>query len=141
MLFQNATDVRKDWGRCIDTVVREKPIFVKRARDYICVINRDDIGLILSNIAFSANEFIEDDGSVTLSLNEIDIVSHGQDHDEALDNLAAEIEEYAQDYYADFEYWFSGLNRKVHYPYIMRVLALDDREKLKGIISCQPGKS
>lgn len=141
MLFQNATDVRKDWGRAIDTVVRVKPLFVKRARDYVCMINKDDIELILSNIAFSANEFIEDDGSVTLSLNEIDIVSHGKDHDEALDNLAADLEEYAQDYYSDFEYWFSGLNRKSHYPYIMRVLALDDREKLKGIITCRLGKS
>lgn len=141
MLVRNATEVRKDWGGVIDVVVREKPVFVKRSRDYVCLMDNKDLELLLSHANFSAQEFVEDDGSVTLSLNEMDISVNGRNHDEALSRLTEDMQEYAEEYYQDFNYWFSSLNRKAHYPYVMRILALDDVEKLKGLISCQPGKN
>ncbi len=141
MLVRNATDVRRDWGGAIDTAVREKPVFVKRSRDYICLLDNKDLALLLSHANFSAQEFVEDDGSITLSLNEMDISSNGKNRDDALSRLAADMQEYAEEYYQEFAYWFSSLNRKAHYPYVMRILALDDTEMLKGLITCLPGKS
>lgn len=141
MLVRNATDVRKDWGGVIDTVVREKPVFVKRSRDYICLLDKDDLALLLDSARFTADAFTEDDGSVTLSLREMDLVANGKDREEALSKLAADMQEYAEEYYQDFAYWFSAMNRKSHYPYVMRILSLDDVEKLKGLIECRPGKS
>ena len=141
MLVRNATDVRRDWGGVIDTVVREKPVFVKRSRDYVCLMDNKDLELLLSNVRFTADEFSEADGSVTLSLNEMDITANGKNKDEALANLASDMQEYAEEYYQEFAYWFSSLNRKSHYPYVMRILVLDNIEKLKGLISCQPGKN
>jgi hypothetical protein len=141
MLVKNATDIRKDWGGAIDTAVREKPVFVKRSRDYVCLLDNKDLALLLSNANFTAQQFTEDNGSVTLSLGEMDITANGKDMDEALRNLAANMQEYAEEYYQDFSYWFSALNRKSHYPYVMRILAIDDTEKLKGLIACQPGKN
>lgn len=35
MFALNVTDVRKDWGGFIDSVIREKPKFVKRSRDFM----------------------------------------------------------------------------------------------------------
>lgn len=35
----NATDVRKDFGKYIDEIVRTKPIMVKRSRDYFLGIS------------------------------------------------------------------------------------------------------
>ena len=141
MLVRNATDVRRDWGGVIDTVVREKPVFVKRSRDCICLVDREDFAALLENVRFSADEFVEADGSVTLSLRELDIAANGRDRDDALAKLAADMQEYAEEYYQDFQYWYTAKNRRNHYPYVMRILALDDVEQLKGLVTCQPGKS
>ncbi len=35
----SATDVRKNWSLVIDNVVREKPVYVKRTRDNVALIN------------------------------------------------------------------------------------------------------
>lgn len=140
MFIKNATDVRKEWGSVIDTVVREKPVFVKRSRDIIYLLNQNNINQLLSNYNFTAKEFMESDGSITLSLNEIDIIANALSHEEALNKLAFELTEYAEEYYSDFEYWYASMNRKSHYPYILRVLSLDDKEKLKELIACQAGK-
>ncbi len=141
MFIKNATDVRKEWGSVIDTVVREKPVFVKRSRDIIYLLSQNNINQLLSNYTFTANAFTENDGSITLSLNEVDIAANGKDQAEALDILARDLQEYAEEYYAEFEYWYASMNRKSHYPYILRVLSTDDKEKLKELITCQAGKS
>ena len=41
MLTLNATDVRKEWSTVIEKVVREKPQFIKRTRDYMFLANID----------------------------------------------------------------------------------------------------
>ena len=139
MQLKSSTDVRKEWSSTIDKVVREKPVAVKRSRDLVYLLSQKDIEQILSSYKFTANEFKEDDGSITLALNEIDIAVNAENEEAAVYKLAEDIKEYAEEYYDDFEYWYSSLNRKDHYPYILRVLALDDIEKIKEQIKCQAG--
>jgi antitoxin YefM len=141
MFIQSATKVRNDWGGTLDVVAREKPIFIKRSRDNFCLLNKKDFNLILDFMKFSAKEYTEEDGSITLSLNEIDIVANGSNHEEALNNLVEDMQEYAEDYYQDFSYWFTALNRKKHYPYIIRILTVDNVNQLKELVNCQVGKN
>lgn len=140
MQMRNSTEVRKDWSATIDTVVREKPVVVKRSRDLIYMLSQKDVEQILSSYEFSAEKFVEDDNSVTLALNEIDIVVNADNEAAALYELAKELKEYAQQYYEEFDYWYSALNRKAHHPYVLRILALDDIDKIKEQIKCQAGK-
>ena len=113
MLIQNATTVRKEWSRFFDKAVREKPVFVKRSRDLLYMLNEENLKTILSSYGFMAKKYNEADGSVTLSLNEVDIVSNGKTYELALDNLAKDLIEYSEEYYADFKYWHTSLNRKI----------------------------
>lgn len=39
MLAMNSTDVRKDWSRVVDSVVRDKPTIIKRTRDRMWLSN------------------------------------------------------------------------------------------------------
>lgn len=140
MLATNATDVRKNWSQVVDGVIREKPAFIKRTRDHMVLTNEKLFVDILSKYTFSANEYIEDDGSVTLSLNELDLVENAPTEAEAKEALAASILDYATDFYQDFGYWSNAENRKAHVPYIMRALLLDDIDKIGECIKCQVGK-
>jgi len=79
----------------------------------------------------------EADGSVTLSLNEIDLVENGKDESEARTKLAASILEYAEDYYNDFTYWGTAPNRRSHVPYVFKALFIGDIQKIGESIRCQ----
>jgi hypothetical protein len=141
MLVVNATDVRKEWGSFIDSIVREKPKVIKRSRDYIFTASVDMLKEILKPYTFTAEIYKEDDGTVTVSLNEIDLVENASCEEEAVEKLANALVEYAKDYYNDFQYWFSAPNRKSHLPFVLHVLLQDSIEGVKGLIRCQRGKN
>ena len=83
MIMEQATTVRKEWSAVCDSVIHNKPKFIKRTRDRMWFSNLDTMSEILSAYDFTAQRFIESDGSVTLSLNEIDLVENGKDEQEA----------------------------------------------------------
>ena len=74
--------------------MREKPVYVKRTRDNIDTLNE-----IMSAYRFYAKSFKEDDGSITLSTIDMDIVVNERDEESAKKRLAAYIKEYAEEYF------------------------------------------
>lgn len=136
----NATDVRRDWSLVIDSVVREKPAFIKRTRDELFLSDISAVALLLEAYEFNAIIYAEDDGSITLSLEEIDLVENAPSESEAIIQLSKSIQEYANDYYNDFSYWCRG-NRKSHFPYVLKALILNDADKIGGLIKCHHGKT
>ncbi len=141
MMTLNATEVRKEWSSVLDKVVRDKPQFIKRTRDRVWMSNMDTMEDILMGYDFTAEKSIEEDHSVTLTLNEIDLVENGETEKAARRLMAYAILEYAMDFYEDYSYWSSAPNRKKHIPYIFKALIIDDVEKLGESIICQDGKN
>lgn len=141
MLTMNATDVRKDWSEVVDRVIREKPQFIKRTRDYLMLSDINFMESLLSAYHFTVEESTEDDGSITLSLNEIDLVENGKTKEEAKRKLAESILEYSENFYTDFNYWSMAPNRKAHIPYVFKALILGNAAKIGELITCQSGKN
>jgi len=139
MLAINATTARNEWSTLVESVVREKPAIIKRTRDYLFLSNMNDLESILAAYTFHAETLIENDGSVTISLDEIDLVENAPDMPGAVSKLAKAILEYSEDYYNEFSYWSRG-NRKVHIPYVFKALILNDVNKIGGLIKCRRGK-
>lgn len=140
MEILNATDIRKNWGAFIDSIVRDKPRFIKRSRDYIFATSIDILKEILDEYKMTATLYEEKNGTITATLKEMDIVSNGSSKEEALDFLADNLIEYAEEYYREFEYWYSAPNRKKHLPYILKVLSVDEKKDILDMIKCQTGK-
>ena len=141
MLMEQATTVRKEWSAVCDSVIHDKPKFIKRTRDKMWFSNLETMSEILEAYQFTAKKFIEDDGSITLSLNEIDLVENGKDEHEARLKLAKSILEYSAEYYNEYELYSRSQNRKKHIPYIFKALIIDNPEKIGEIIYCQDGKN
>ena len=140
MVAMNETEVRKEWSSVVDRVVREKPIFIKRTRDKMWLSNLDTMAEILDAYEFTAEKFVEEDGTVTLSLREIDLVENAESEASARECLAQSIMEYAVDFYADYGYWSSASNRKKHIPYVFKALIMEDVKKLGESITCLDGR-
>ena len=141
MIMTNATEVRKNWSQVVDGVIREKPAFIKRTRDCMVLAKESLLADMLSVYDFSARKYIEEDGSITLSLNELDLVENAETEAAAKKALAKSILEYATDYYEEFAYWSNSANRKGHVPYVFRALLLDDINKIGECIKCQVGEN
>lgn len=141
MLMEQATAVRKEWSAVCDSVIHEKPKFIKRIRDKMWFSNLETVAQLLEAYHFTAAKYIEDDGSVTLSLNEIDLVENGEDEYEARMNMGRAILEYAADYYNEYETYSHSPNRKKHIPYIFKALIIDNPQKIGDMLQCQDGKN
>lgn len=141
MLMEQATAVRKEWSAVCDSVIHEKPKFIKRTRDKMWFSNLETMSEILSAYKFTADKYIEEDGSVTLSLNEIDLVENDENEQAARLALGKAILEYSVDYYNDYALYSHSPNRKGHIPYIFKALILDDPELIGENIQCQDGKN
>ena len=136
----NATQVRNEWSAVVDSVIREKPRFIKRTRDRMLLSDLNVIEEMLSVYTFTAITYIEDDGSVTLALKEIDLAENGKDEQTAVNKMAQAILEYSEDYYREFTLWYSAPNRKQHLPYVMKALIINDTDKIGELIICRPGE-
>ena len=141
MLMEQATTVRKEWSAVCDSVIHEKPKFIKRTRDRMWFSNLETISDILQVYQFTVLKYIEDDGSITFSLNEIDLVENGKNEQEVRLNMGKVILEYALDYYNEYEMYSRSPNRKKHIPYIFKALIMDDPEKIGDMLQCQDGKN
>jgi len=141
MLMEKATEVRKEWSSICDSVIHDKPKFIKRTRDKMWFSNLDTMAEILEAYLFTAKRFIEEDGSITLSLNEIDLIENGSNDSSARYALGNAILEYAMEYYNDYAFYSRSPNRKGHVPYIFKALIMDDPQQIGESILCQDGKN
>lgn len=141
MIMEQATTVRKEWSTICDSVIHEKPKFIKRTRDKMWFSNLETMIEILEAYHYTAQKYVEDDGSITLSLNEMDLVENGKNEKEARLNLAQSILEYALEYYDNYQLYAHSLNRKAHMPYVFKALIIDNPETIGDMIQCQDGKN
>lgn len=141
MYVLNATDVRRDWSSVMERAVREKPQFIKRTRDHMVLMDIRLLEVLLAAYRYTAVKAIEVDGSVTLYLNELDLVENAETEPEAKLLLGSAILDYAEDFYQDFSVWSSAPNRKSHIPYVLKALIIDDPKKIGESIECPAGET
>lgn len=141
MLMEQATAVRKEWSTVVDCVMHEKPRFIKRTRDKMWFSNLETMEEILKVYQFTANKWIEEDGSITLSLNEIDLIENGKEENEVRLKMGNAILEYAAEYYKEYEMYSHAANRKGHIPYIFKALIMDSAKEIGEGIQCRDGKN
>ncbi|MBQ3010780.1 MAG: hypothetical protein IJA20_03625 [Methanocorpusculum sp.] len=91
---------------------------------------------LLSHVCFAATQFKEADGSITLSADTLDIVSHGSNIREAKALFAKDVMEYAEEYYRNFDTYRQSPNRKDHLPYVIKSLCADSLKQLEESIIC-----
>lgn len=118
----SATGVRQNWGRFIDSVVHTRPAFVQRNRDRIAAMSIPDLKTVLKPYSFHLDYDREEDGSVSGSLREIDLVANAPTLDELKLALAGELMEYADEYLDEYQTYSTTPNRSAHVPYVLRVI-------------------
>jgi len=114
----------------IEKAIKEKPQFLKYADHTLMLSDVRSLESLLETYTFTADKFIEPDGSVTLFLNELNLVENAKTEDEAKKCLANSILEYAEDFYNGFSYWDSAPNLQSHIPYVFKALIINDAVRI-----------
>ena len=140
MLAMSSSDVRRSWSSVLDCAVRKRPVFIKRTRDRVMLCSTEMLEQIIGGVTLVANQFIEADNSVTLSLEELDITAHGDTLQSAKAELANNLLEYAEEYYREFELYSRAPNRKNHLPFVIKALIAKSPSELEDAIVCRVGK-
>lgn len=131
----NATEVRANFGGFIDTIVREKPQAIKRNRDVIMAVSKQQMKEILSAYEMTFEYEQDEDGMYVGSIVQIDdIVADGKSLEQLKIELARHLIEYAYDYENNYQRYYHAPNRQKHAPYVMRVLLEDDVESIAGLL-------
>jgi len=130
------TNARKTLTDIYDNVWhRYLPVIINRHQnEEVLLLRRELQQEILKAYCLKPEILLEENGSVTAALNEIDIAVNASNLGEAVDELVKEMKIYAQDYLDRFQLFLNAPNRKTHFPYIMRILLCDSDQEIKSLL-------
>lgn len=131
----SASEVRSNFSEFIDTVVRKNPVAFSRRRDNLIALSQEQLDALLNNCQFNVRFFNEEDRSITASLEEIDLIANSNSREEVLLELAEQLQNYAEDYFHDFQLFYGSPNRRHHFPYVLRVAIQDNIEGIRSLLN------
>lgn len=138
--YQSASEVRKEWSSTIDTVIRERPVFIQRTRDNLVLLDIATLRLAFRSLRFELSFYAEKDGSFTCTEDHLDLVENAETKEACIDQMILAMRDYANDYYNEFALWSAAPNRKDQIPYVLKILASTDEEIREDIV-CRDGKN
>ena len=79
---------------------------------------------LLATLTFTVQLVPEDDGSVTGSVEELDLFENSATKDGCMRLLLEDMKDYARDFCSEFALWSSAPNRRKHIPYVAKILQM-----------------
>lgn len=134
MQTMNASEVRREFSSFIDKVIREKPVAFKRNRDVVLSVSREQMVVLLESFRFKAVFEEAESGCIIATLHGFDLIIEAFSKEAAIQQLSFELIDYANDYINDFNLYHNSINRKGHFPYVLKVLLAENVEEVTGFI-------
>lgn len=136
LLELSLTDARKDFSRVFNEVYNAfRPTLITRNKsEELLLMRRDLMKELLSCYSLKPDVIKETDGSITLSLDALDIYVNDASLDSAREQLVEDLKFYAQDYLQRSQLFLHAPNRRGHFPYVLRILLCDTIEELKELL-------
>jgi hypothetical protein len=102
----------------------------------VSIISTELLDSLTDFFVFAPKWEEDEDGSLTVSLDEIDIIGYGRTREEAAEVLATAASEYAELYFSELSFYLSPMvNRLSHYPYLRRIARCrGDIAKVKKVL-------
>ncbi|MGD0856489.1 MAG: hypothetical protein ABSA18_11870 [Dehalococcoidia bacterium] len=102
----------------------------------ISIISTELLDSLTDSFVFAPKWEEDEDGSLTVSLDEIDVIGYGETREEAAEVLATAASEYTELYFSELSFYLSPMvNRLSHYPYLRRIARCSgDIAKVKKVL-------
>lgn len=132
----NLTDARKEFSSLYDQVFNSfQPAIIKRKKsEEVILLRVDQQRILLANYSLKPEIIPENDGSITLALDNLEIYSNGSSLEDAIKGLIDDLKVYASDYLQRSQLFLNAPNRKSHFPYVLRVLLSDSDDEIRDLL-------
>lgn len=130
------TDARSNLTGLYNKVYNDgQPVIVKRRQTEEVLLLRADLQkLLLDKYVFKPEVLHEDDGSVTLAMDDLELYANGGTIEEAAQDFVQDLKLYARDYVQRLQLFLNAPNRRSHFPYVLRVLLCDSDEEIRRLL-------
>lgn len=116
------------WHRYLPALVRRKQT------EEVLLVRRDLQQDILTAYKLKPEVQTEDDGSVTLSLDALELYVNAPDLEAAITEMVQELKLYAADYKERIQLFLNAPNRRQHFPYILRIWLCENDDEIKSLL-------
>ena len=130
------TEARNQFSTLYDSVFNSfNPAIVKRKQtEQVAMLRVDLLKMVLEDYKLNPEVMQEDDGSVTLALDSLELYANNSTLDLATKDLIEDLKIYAQDYLDRSQLFFHSPNRKPHFPYVLKILLCDNDEEIRKLL-------
>jgi len=130
------TEARKQFSTLYDSVFNSfNPTIVNRKQtEQVALLRVDLLKMVLVDYKLNPEIINEDDGSITLALDSLEIYANDSTLDLAANNLVEDLKVYSQDYMDRSQLFLQAPNRKSHFPYVLKVLLCDNDEEILALL-------
>lgn len=132
----NFSEARKQFTHFFNQVHDEaKPYVIRRHQHEEVIALRLDLQkLALTCLCFQPEILPEDDGTVTLALDVLDMAVNAATIEEAKQELTADLIDYARDYVERAVLFLASPNRRHHFPHVLRILLCEDAAEVRQLL-------
>lgn len=131
------TEARNQFSTLYDSVFNTfNPTIVKRKQtEQVAMLRVDLLKMILADYALKPEIINEEDGSITLALDSLELYSNNDTLELAINDLIEDLKIYAQDYMQRSQLFLNAPNRRSHFPYLLRILLCDNDQEIRELLS------
>ncbi len=131
------SEARSQLSRVFDEVVEDlRPVLIRRkGREEALLLRRAELEVLLEPFTLTAQVRREQDGSVTIAVDELEWAVNAPTRDAAVKELLDDLRQYAGDYLARAPVFLRAPNRRTHFPYVLRILLTSSDEELLGMLN------
>lgn len=131
------SEARSQLSRLFDEVIENlRPVLIRRkGREEALLLRRDDLEALLDPFTLAAQVVREDDGSVTIAVDELEWAVNAPTREAAVQQLVNDLHQYAGDYLARAPVFLRAPNRRGHFPYVLRILLAPGDEQIRRMLN------
>ena len=85
-------------------------------------------------MVYQVTVYTEDDGSITLSMDDMDLAVNAPSKEAAIKALCRDMVEYAEEYRKEFAVYSAAPNRAAHVPLVEEILAATPQELRDALV-------
>jgi len=130
------TEARNHFSTLYDSVFNFfNPTIIKRKQtEQVALLRVDLLKMVLEGYKLNPEIIQEDDDSITLALDFLEMYSNNSTLDLAASDLVEDLKLYSQDYMNRSQLFLQASNRKSHFPYVLKVLLCDNDEEIRALL-------
>ncbi len=131
------SEARSQLSRLFDEAIEElRPVLIRRkGREEALLLRRENLEVLLEPFTLTARVIHEDDGSVTVAADELEWAVNAPTQEAAVRDLLQDLRQYAEDYLARAQVFLRAPNRRVHFPYVLRILLAETDEQVRRMLN------